>query len=273
MKPIFIAVLTCLSINFISSGQDAVTRKNGTRFDCRIVSIDSVKINYDLRTFNGYINRSINLSDVSTYLYQGKYYHLSEIEDVPANKELNLSNNPDKKERRQNIYNPNDKRSSTNAFNAGFIGLKTECVSLNYEHLISAKHGLVVGLPLINTNKDKEIGFSLSYRCHFKNTMNSGFWGIFANYSEIKSKIDSKGSILDEYRFKNASFYIGPNIGRRWIFKPGINLAIRVGYGVSLYRNFKWVDIPEDEDLKDSVESMIKIISGFDTELSIGYCF
>jgi hypothetical protein len=274
MKTILIVILACLSV--ICFGQDAVIRTNGTRFDCQIVSVDSIKINYNLKTFNGYINRYINLSEVSSYLYQGKYYHLSEIESTSGSKNHIQSNNPDEessRNSRHNLYSSDDKRSSTNAINVGFVGLQTVSVSLNYEHLFNSKHGLVVGLPLINTNKGKEMGFSLGYRHHFKSTMNSGYWGIFANYSEIKSKVEADGYALDEYKFKNANFYIGPNIGRRWIFEPGINLAIRVGYGISLGRNFEWIDIPEDDDMKDSTESIMKIISSFDAELSIGYCF
>lgn len=272
MKPIIYLILSFISV-FICSGQDAVIRSNGTRFDCQIVSVDSVKINYNLKTFNGYINRNIDLSDVSSYLYQGKYYHLSNIEATSrSNNDIQFKKTKDQNSL-NNLYSSDDKRSSTNAINVGFFGLQTVSVSLNYEHLFGAKHGLSVGLPLVNTKKGKEIGFSMNYRYHFKNTMNSGYLGIFANYSEIRSKIEADGYALDEYRFKNANFYIGPNIGRRWIFEPGINLSIRVGYGVSLGRNFKWIDIPEDEDMEKSTESMMKIISSFDAEFSIGYCF
>ena len=63
--------------------------------------------------------------------------------------------------------------------------------------------------------------------------MNSGFWGIFANYSIVENDVESNDeSVKNEYKFSVKSFAIGPDIGFRWVDKSGINLALRIGYGI-----------------------------------------
>lgn len=160
-----------------------------------------------------------------------------------------------------------------NSINIGFVGIQTTSLSINYERLITDKDGIVIGLPILNFYDSKEEGFSINYRRHLKSSMNSGFWGIFANYLIVENEVESNNeSVKNEYKFSIKSFAIGPDIGFKWVDKSGINLALRIGYGIPL-SNFKWNNEPTDKDLSDDTRIAFKIISGFDAELTLGYCF
>ena len=164
---------------------------------------------------------------------------------------------------------------SNNGINIGFMGaLHTVSYSINYEHLFNNRHGLVFGLPLINMKKGKEKGFSLSYRNHWKNKMSSPYWGVFLNYSNIETsaKETVNGTLVNEYRLTNSATTIGVNVGRRWVTNFGLNLAIRTGVGIP-FSKFEWIDNPNDQEFEEFSESVFKIISAFDVELSVGYCF
>lgn len=166
-----------------------------------------------------------------------------------------------------------DRSDSDNAINIGGMGgLQTTGISINYERIIKEKHGFMIGLPIIDI-KGKERGISLAYRNHFKKTINSGFFSVFINFSKIEHKVDAYGYNLSEYNYNFTSLTIGPNLGKRWVAGSGVNFAARIGYGFKLANKIEWIDIPEDEDMREETEAFLKVISGFDIELSIGYCF
>ena len=160
-----------------------------------------------------------------------------------------------------------------NAINIGFVGIQTTSLSINYERLMGGNNGIVIGMPILNFYDSKERGLSLNYRRHFRGAMSSGFWGIFANYSLVENEVESTNeSVKTEYKFSIKSFAIGPDIGFRWVDKSGINLALRIGYGIP-FSYFTWKNEPTDKDLADDARFAFKIISGFDAELTLGYCF
>ena len=166
-------------------------------------------------------------------------------------------------------------KESKNGINIGFMGaLQTVSFSVNYEHLFNNRHGLVIGMPLINTNRGKEHGFSLSYRNRWKEKMSSPYWGFFLNYSrvEIPATETVNGSVVNEYWARNTAATIGFNVGRRWVTNIGLDLGIRAGVGIPISK-FEWIEEPTDPDFVDFSESVFKVISAFDVELSVGYCF
>lgn len=159
-----------------------------------------------------------------------------------------------------------------NSINIGFIGIQNT-ISVNYEHLFGERNGIVIGLPVFNIYEGSEQGFSICYRRHFADGMKSAFWGLFLNYSTIKNDVDSPdGNSTNDYHFTYTSLSIGPNVGLRWVEKSGVNLALRLGYGIPL-TDFKWIEKPTDLDLANDSEEAIKILSGLDCEITLGFCF
>ncbi len=192
MKKNLILILGLLLIYNWTNGQDKITRTNGQTVDCIIYSIDTLAINFTINNNDRVVDTRLKLSNVSSYNWDGKYTFIRDVDSslvIAQAKKDNIN----QKIVRKNVYRTDDKRSSTNAINIGLVGLQTVALSISYEHLFNSKHGLVIGMPIINTNYGKESGLSISYRNHFRNTMNTGYWGFFANYSKIEGKVKEKG--------------------------------------------------------------------------------
>ena len=102
--------------------------------------------------------------------------------------------------------------------------------------------------------------------------MNSGFWGLFARYSNNKVTFtEEKNHRKTDYTFDSESILAGINFGKRKVWKSGFTYTYRLGYGIPITRNLDWINGKPDNH--KTYEVFYTIVSGLDGELSIGFCF
>ena len=150
--------------------------------------------------------------------------------------------------------------------------------SMNYEHLFSNPHGLVVrfdyeAIPKSYTDASIEssgVGFTLNYRYHLSKQMKSVFIGLYSRY-KIYSGNGMQESTEFDFTFSELTF--GLNVGKRWVWNSGFNLTFSLGYGIAN-------EIMESDPTSDAIKSTLETFKGeydffgpFLGELSIGYAF
>jgi len=165
-----------------------------------------------------------------------------------------------------------------NAINICPGGLALGIVSVNYERLITQKHGLVFRVDyeaIPKTYSEANINpygmaFILNYRYHLKGGMNSCFVGIYSRYREYRGT----GNLNDtEFNFKKTDLTLGLNVGRRWTWKSGFNVTAAFGYGFSIETQKVQTDSQEIQQAIDVFEDEYDFVSPFYGEISIGYAF
>jgi hypothetical protein len=150
--------------------------------------------------------------------------------------------------------------------------------AINYEYLISPKNGIVArfeyeAVPDTYTDANIESSgkaFTLNYRRHLKEGMNSLFLGAYTRYRKYKGdgELDS-----EKFDFTLSSYTFGLNAGKRWAWNSGFNIVFSVGYGYSADSREA---IPTNEGIEavlDQLEDEYDFMSPFLGELSIGYAF
>ena len=158
-------------------------------------------------------------------------------------------------------------------------GLVLGVYSNNYEYLVGKNHGLVgrfdyEDIPKNYTDaklKASGVAFILNYRWHFSGEMESFYVGAFIRYRAY-----SGTGVLEstKFDFTLREQTLGLNIGKRWVWKNGINLNLAFGYGFFLTKN-RDAD-PSNSSIESSLNEFEKtydFIDPFLGELSIGYAF
>lgn len=150
--------------------------------------------------------------------------------------------------------------------------------SVNYEHLFLGNHGIVArvdyeAIPGTYTKAKIEssgLSFTLNYRYHLSEKMESMFIGVYSRYRlfEGEGNINSK-----KFDFDLPDITLGINAGKRWVWSSGFNITFALGYGYSWReRNVS----SSDSDVKTSIddfEDEYDFIDPFYGEFSIGYAF
>lgn len=150
--------------------------------------------------------------------------------------------------------------------------------SVNYEHLFLGKHGIVArvdyeAIPGTYTKANIEssgLSFTLNYRYHLSEKMESMFIGVYSRYRvfEGEGNINSK-----QFDFDLTDITLGINAGKRWVWSSGFNITFALGYGYSWReRNVS----SSDSDVKKSIDDFeddYDFIDPFYGEFSIGYAF
>ncbi len=147
-------------------------------------------------------------------------------------------------------------------------GLFLGTLSLNYEYLINHEHGLVVGgsyYPGYSDGDSHGENLELEYRWHWSKSMSSGFVGAFVNGGRIHGGTTGVFEESDT-GYAQTSVTVGPDLGRRWVTPWGLSLVGRVGYG------YTWSKF--DNPAPDrNTQNRLRYLSGFDSEISLGYAF
>jgi hypothetical protein len=150
--------------------------------------------------------------------------------------------------------------------------------SINYEYLISPKNGFVArfdyeDVPKTYTDASIEssgIGFTLNYRRHFSEEMNSLFLGAYTRYRIYKGSGELD---LEKIDLTLQSFSIGLNAGKRWAWDSGFNIVISLGYGFDINNSETNPDDGSFDHIVDQFKKEYEFMSPFYGEFSIGYAF
>ncbi len=166
----------------------------------------------------------------------------------------------------------------THALNVCPIAPVFGIYALNYEYLFRPKHGILARFEyedVLKAYTDADIesngwAFSLNYRRHLSEEMNSLFLGVYARYRIY----NGDGTIeLEKFDFDLPSFTIGLNGGKRWVWNSGFNITASAGYGISFDDR---QTTPSNGSIKSALDQFEKdydFISPFYGEISIGYAF
>jgi hypothetical protein len=161
----------------------------------------------------------------------------------------------------------------TNFIGINPISLLLGGIVVNYEHAFAVKHGVFVegqySVPIFETLYGGEIG----YRYHFNSAEKGAFVGPFIKYNYLKSKLADENK--NNYEYKLSSYSAGINVGNRWKFGKKTGATFRIGGGYP-FSSLTWNPTPPDYigGLKIGLlESIIKITSYLDSELSIAFLF
>jgi hypothetical protein len=117
--------------------------------------------------------------------------------------------------------------------------------------------------------RDGNTGFNIAAhgRFHVKPQIDSFFVAPFLRYQRLSGDVTENST---DYSFSASVLTTGVNIGKRWIFGPGISIVARVGWGPSMV-NTEYDDAePASSGL---VDDLLGIFAGFDGELSAGWAF
>ena len=155
------------------------------------------------------------------------------------------------------------------AFQIDVAGLLEGAFSVNYEYLLAHQHGLVLGGSYYTGWGWDSHGenVQLAYRWHFSRSMNSGFIGGFVNVGRNHgNESDLWDNADDTAAYTQTSVTIGPDIGKRWVSPWGFSVVAQVGYG---YTWSKFKDPVPDQSTQDK----LRLLTGFNYEVSLGYAF
>ena len=182
--------------------------------------------------------------------------------------------------------NPETPKTFNHAININPLGLALGAYGGNYELLLGQTHGIVLEAAYSSTKASsgsddatvKGGGGGIQYRWHWSNAMQSGFLGVFVRYSSATGTgvvTTTSGSITTKSNFdvSMSGTTIGLNIGKRWVWDNGINIAARIGYG---YTNLNLSTTSSNTDVNkfiNDLKPILQAVAGFDAELSVGYAF
>lgn len=177
----------------------------------------------------------------------------------------------------QNLYTPESNQPvynselSKNALNISPVSLLLGDVSANYEHLFTRNHGIFAEGSY---SFGKGSGYALGYRYHFgdkdSNSIFSSYLGIFIRSQKTKTNVKDDDK-KESYDFNMKSLNIGVHYGNRYSWGGPFNFSWRIGYGFPVTSEFSWS--PKKHHDYKSIESLTRVVSGIDAELSFGIVF
>jgi hypothetical protein len=150
--------------------------------------------------------------------------------------------------------------------------------ALNYEQLITPRNGILArveyeDVPKTYTDANIESNgwaYSVNYRRHLSDGLNSLFVGAFVRYRTYSGEGFIENSNFD---FTLTSFTYGLNAGKRWVWNRGFNLTISMGYGISNDDRDPSRSSPLIEASLDQLEDEYDFMTPFYGEVSVGYAF
>lgn len=145
-------------------------------------------------------------------------------------------------------------------------------VQINYERLVGDRHGLLAeGYYAFSGSSKGTPTIGLSYRYHFKKSLNGAFANAFYRWGDVHYKADfEENGIEKSYQMRTITNLVGLGLGYRKQWSNGIAAVLRGGYGYQIGAEYKWHPAqPLDLSKKETVEAL----QGLDIEISIGYSF
>lgn len=161
------------------------------------------------------------------------------------------------------------------------FSLVSGVVGLNYERLLFNQHGVVVE-GFINTfGQAKTYTAFLNYRYHFKPKMDSWFVGAYVKRkreSRTQTMKQSDSDVIDTTSSYTYLFHVGLNGGKKWVLPMGLTFSARLGYGFGVTEQSMTTTADENDEqgrrgMGGGSKDLQKVLSGIDSELSIGWSF
>ncbi len=153
----------------------------------------------------------------------------------------------------------------------------------NYDLVLKKKHSIQAGGSLSYWMKNLSYQGGLLYKYYFKEVKmkrkkNKKYMGKkLLHFGPLLKFIHLENTYQDvdkvKYDYDADYFCIGLHFGKKRIFKPGITIGTRVGYGYPIEINeFKWKNIVPSEN-EGIIKDITRYTSGFDMDITIGFSF
>ncbi|MBC36203.1 MAG: hypothetical protein CL663_09200 [Bacteroidetes bacterium] len=175
--------------------------------------------------------------------------------------------------------NKNEKRDAfKHAINFCPGGIFFGVYSINAEYLIAPHHGLGArfdyeAVPKTYTDANIEshgYAFTWNYRYHLSNGMNSVFVGSYARFKIYHGE----GSLnTQDFDFDLKHITLGLNVGKRWVWNSGFNVAVQLGYGFAFESISPSLDSNDINIVIDIYKTKNDFIDPLFGEVSIGFAF
>ena len=169
--------------------------------------------------------------------------------------------------------------SKENSVNVSPLGVLSGSYGINYERLFGGYHGLLVegnfGRSSSGDASSSSLGGTIGYRFHWRGNQDSGFLGLNLGYFTGSGEgTVTNGSETKTFDVDTTVSTITANVGRRWAWKSGLNVTLRIGAGRGNYDVTTDSDDPDAQEIVKAVDDLLAFLPvAFDGELSVGYIF
>lgn len=154
---------------------------------------------------------------------------------------------------------------------------------VNYQWMFSPGHALIGELLVTWSGEESELsrgaGAQVGYRYLSNGTQNSWLFGVMAGYDvgtttvNMTSTSTAEGSITRRFTLPYSRWRVTGNVGRRWVFGPGINATVRLGVGPG-NRTFARGGSAEADHEAAVIENIVNLLPiSLDSEVSVGWLF
>ncbi len=162
-----------------------------------------------------------------------------------------------------------------NSVNGHPWGILIGAYSVNYERLLGPTHGVMVEGEYVRFGGDEDYvtsyGGNVGYRWHWSGGQDSGFLGANLGYRHGGAGVSGGG---EAHSLSVDTVYVVMNVGRRFAWRSGFNITLRIGGGRAWHSVTAESDNPDAEEAEETIEKILNFIPvALDGELSVGYAF
>lgn len=171
---------------------------------------------------------------------------------------------------------PAERAPRLNSVNGHPWGALYGAFAFNYERLLTATHGVLVEGEYVHFGDSDDYvtsyGGNLGWRWHWSGGQDSGFLGANLGYRHGGAGVNVAGG--EGHSLSVDTLYVVMNVGRRFAWKSGFNITLRIGGGRARHSVTADSDDPDAQDAVDTIESILNFIPvAVDGELSVGYAW
>lgn len=172
---------------------------------------------------------------------------------------------------------------AANSINLSPLGIAFGSYALNFEHRLNPHHGLIAeaafGSSTDANASSTNFGAQLGWRMHFAGKQQGWFIGAMAGYltgtgsGTVTSTVNGQ-TTSSTFDVNTSTIKFTGNVGKRWLFGPGINVTVRFGLGYGKTSVSTDSTDPLAKDAVELVDALVNLLPiTLDGELSVGYCF
>jgi hypothetical protein len=152
------------------------------------------------------------------------------------------------------------------------ISFLTGSINANYEFRFNRHHALTLEgfytIPILGNKSQVVAGM---YRYYYKQNT---FWGLFLKNGSLSSKLPSpQRGDTTTYTIDMSYMTLGPNWGKSWYLKKRFPITFRIGAGYPVKSEISWKNSLLYPTSPKLFETLFRVSTCLDTELSIGVSF